>query len=80
MGDDYRNYEYQENDANDSQPGRVVVLPESGKIGPIVEILLGTNPVMARIKLTDGTEMNSEFYKLQNADAEQTKHFYKIQD
>lgn len=80
MGDYYRDHEYQETEANDSQLGRVVVLPDSSKIGAIVEILPGTKPVMASIRLIDGTEITHEFFSLLNASIEQTKQFYSIQD
>ena len=68
-----------ETDANDAQRGRTVVLPDSGKIGAIIEILLDTQPVLARIKLIDGTEITHEFFTLRDADTEQDKQYYRVQ-
>ena len=60
--------------------GGLVVLPESGEIGAIIEILLGTEPVMASIKLIDGTEITHELDNLPEADAEQDKRYYSIHE
>ena len=76
----FPDFVYEETDANDAQIGRTVVLPESGEIGAIIEILLGTEPVMASIKLIDGTEITHEFDTLLEADAEQDKRYYSIHE
>ena len=84
LHDEYTHPEFpdavcKETDANDAQRGRTVVLPDTGKIGAIIEILLGTQPVMARIKLIDGTEITHEFFNLLDADAEQDEYYYSVQ-
>lgn len=75
----FPDFVYQETDANDAQRGRTVVLPDSDKIGAIIEILLGTEPVMASIKLIDGTEITHELLTLLDADAEQDKRYYSVE-
>ena len=78
---DFPDQVFQETDANDAQRGRTVVLPDSDKIGAIIEILLGTEPVMASIKLIDGTQKSlTSSNTLLDADAEQDKRYYSVHD